>query len=237
MSTIHRPARLVALSLIAAACLLPVGCMLPYAYPHVERLPSVHVATAPAEVHAFHVAARGKSADFSADTEEYSLCRVPLSADGRVPAQTSLDVNYGVYVIGVALNYPIHYTHFTRVRLYRPGYALVEVKPGTDPGKVEWKPAADLAAREKAVDDLLSEPFDMGLAGRMPMLDKPGASAEVWSISRLSPGSASPAEREALVFAAGEYERLVLLPGSGLDGETKERLMRKAQQLRQQAAR
>ena len=185
MSTMHRSIAIFVQCLAALSCTLPAGCMLPYAYPHLSHLAGVDVNQQAVEVHAFRVDARVQESDGKASTADYQLGRVPLAADGRVSANTRVDLDYGLYVVGVAVNFPVHYSHHTETRLYRRGYHLIEFQNEAVLGKIDWKPA-DLAGQEKAVDDLLALPhLRLGLT--------PPAKEQEWSIARLAPGTASPA--------------------------------------------
>jgi hypothetical protein len=74
-----------------------------------------------------------------------------------VPAQIKSSVSYGFVVIGVALNYLTYTDHTMALRLYRPGFDLVEIKSWESAREVIWTPAADLAAQEQALDNLFSQ--------------------------------------------------------------------------------
>src|SRR4029077_15165283 len=133
------------------------GCLVPYAYPKISWTPSVSVRANPEEVRAFRVDVTGDVVDIG-ESDRYTLSPItPISGD-REPSQARISLEYGYYVVGIALNYPVHHGHSTLLRLYRPGYQLVEIKSWEFPGKIAWIPAPDLAAQEKAVDDLLSVP-------------------------------------------------------------------------------
>jgi hypothetical protein len=196
-----RARRLTVASLGVLACCLHAGCMLPYAYPRLAHVGGVEVERQGPDVHAFRVDARVSLVDISHDVEEYRLGRVPLTGDGRVPSFDRVEVDYGLYVVGGALNYPIHHHRQTEMRLYRPGSQLLNLGPGGKSVQVSWRPAVGLAGQEKAVDDLLAPPVVPGAL--LPALPE-----RPWSLSKLAPGSASPAQRDALLFAAAEYDRL-----------------------------
>ncbi|HEV3261171.1 MAG TPA: hypothetical protein VG013_30240 [Gemmataceae bacterium] len=224
---------------IAVACLFSSGCVVPYAYPHLCCVPAVGTGPRHDEVHAFRVDVTGDILD-AGESDDYVLTPVALSPGGRAPVQARLALDYGYYVIGIAINYPVHHGHSTLLRLYQPGYGLVEVCAWEMPAKVEWWPAQDLEAQEKAVDGLLQAPSISG--PRMEFTygyDKgPPFRKEQSNVHSLCPGSVAPGHREALFFAASEYERLTgLLSAKEKDGQSrKDRLLRKAHELRKRAA-
>ena len=241
MTTKHGTGRAAVRYALASIAALATGCVVPYAYPHVSHVSGVFLERQPADVRAFRVDVTGEVIDMR-ESNECLLTAVPLSPGGSVPSQTGLSLDYGFYVIGIALNYPVHYGHSTLLRLYRPGYQLVEVRSWEAPGKVEWKPAPDPAAQEKAVDGLLAGPGTESPRAEFAY----GRNADTlhsvrergWCLRQLKLGSASAGHREALLFAAAEYERLAAaLPANSPDGGAmKERLLGKAGDLRVWAA-
>jgi hypothetical protein len=218
MSAKGRIVRPLACWAVALGGVLAGGCLVPYAYPHLSHISGLTSTSAPGEVHAFRVEVQSSRVDLGQTTERYTLARVPLEPNGRVPAQTSLSLDYGAYVVGVALNYPIHHGRSLLVRLYRPGFQLVEVQSGQSLDQVRWQPASDLTAQERALDALLVDP---------------AVDLKAWTAAQITPGSAAPEHREALLFAAAEYERLA----DGLaDPETRRRLLHKALEVRERLA-
>jgi hypothetical protein len=172
------------------ACLLCLpflsGCLFPYcAYPTIDYTPAVKLDAPPGEVHAFRVDITRPTADMSVFVGPVfeRLSELPATNTDEVPAQVKPSVSYGFVVIGIALNYLTHTSHSVALRLYRPGYELVEIKSWQRMNRVAWKPIQDAAAQEQTLDLLLPA-------------------------ERLEPGSVSLAHREALLFGASEYERL-----------------------------
>jgi hypothetical protein len=165
------------------------GCIFPYcAYPTLGYTPSVQLDTPPDVVHAFRVDITRARADlgvfqFYPYHGAECLTEVPVTNTDEVPAQIKPAVSYGLVVIGIALNFFTHTGHSLALRLYRPGYELVEIHSWELVNRVAWRPAPDIKAQEKALDTLF--PF-----------------------ARLEPGSKSPAHKKALLFGAAEYERL-----------------------------
>jgi hypothetical protein len=136
-----------------------------------------------------------------------SLSAIPVANSDEVPAQVKPSVSYGFVVIGGVLNYLTYTSHSVAVRLYRPGYDLVEIRSWQRVNRVAWKPTADLGIQENALDRLL--PLD-----------------------RLEGGSRSPAHRKTMLFGAAEYERLASVAQSQDD---QARLATKAGELRKRA--
>jgi hypothetical protein len=225
--------RLVVVSAVAVVCAFQAGCLqLPYAYPNVMHVSAVQLAPGPDQVHAFRVEVNGKVADLGEKTEEFVLSRVAVENKTRVPSQTNATLEYGVYVADGGVNYPIHTNSALLVRLYRPGYELVELRAGVA-AAVEWKPVQNPLAQEKAIDDLLNVP---ALSYR-PTVNREGRdvqrSIQQWNPAHLPPGSRFAPHQDALLFAASEYERLAAAGGSE---ESVSRLRKKAAAIRARAA-
>jgi hypothetical protein len=214
------------------AFLLPLlaGCI-PYGYPAVAVTPAVRVGEQPDGIYPFRVDITTEHVDIG-ESAAYTLSHLPLTPAGRVPSQTECSLDHGMLVLGIALNYQVHYSHKMLVRLYRPGYQLVEIKPGMRPVKVVWKEASDLAAQEQAVDALLFTAAPrLGAAGSFAASDlSKGKGAEPCGFGGLKVGSVAAKHREALQFAASEYARLASTPSG--DEKGSRRLAAKADWLR-----
>lgn len=204
------------------------GCVpIPYAYPTVSQVPAVQLGPERDEVHVFRVdIADDQSCVEFADKQRdhYVLSQVLTSPAGEVPSQKRVALESGWYWNLIAVSYQVH-THRTLcVRLYRPGFRTIELTPGDKPEKIAWHEAIELAAQEKAVDDLLST------NGTNAWAQWKGG----WGISQLDGGATSPAHKGALLFAAAEYERLAGKEQSLVEEfqGLRERLTRKANWLR-----
>lgn len=189
------------------ACLAFLGGCIPYAVPSIDYTPRVTLEAPREEVRAFRVDIAYDKYDFLfsgtlAKTHSERLREVPISSRDVVPGQLKTSITTGLVVIGVAVNFRIQEGGAVALRLYRPGYELVEVKSRQLTYQVEWKPATDLPAWERVLDQLFGgkRAGDEREAGRF--LRGPVA------------GSASAAHREALLFGASEYERLARLAES-----------------------
>ncbi len=196
-----------------AICLLSLpytgGCVVPYcAYPTLDFTPSVKLDTQLGEVRAFRVDITKPTADLSVFVGPVyeRLTELPVMNTDEVAPQLKTSVTYGFVVIGIALNYLTHTSHSIALRLYRPGFELVEIKSWERVKRVYWKTAPDLDTQEKVLDVLLP----LGL---------------------LEGGSTGAAHRESLLFGASEYDRLAAVASS--DQQT--RLKEKATKLRERA--
>src|SRR5438046_2056215 len=95
-------------ALVFLGCLS--GCLVPYAYPKVSWTPSVSVGAKREEVHAFRVDVTGDIVDIG-ESDRFTLTRItPISGDHE-PSQARISLEYGYYVFGIALNYPVHHGH------------------------------------------------------------------------------------------------------------------------------
>ena len=191
---------------VACICVAALGCLqVPVCMPELNVVPSVGLGADADEVHAFRVDVtdreqikEGRSAATPLQAENfeyYALSRITL-ASGTTPPQVSMTCASGWCTVGCWNYFNSLTLHSIAVRLYRPGYETIELRPGQS-REPRWVAAADLAAREKAIDDLL---------GVSP-LELDGRASEVQQ-RRLDRGTTSLAHRDALLFAAREYERL-----------------------------
>jgi hypothetical protein len=195
--------------------------MIPYAYPTVSVVSSVELGDAADRVTAFRADSVQEWTDKGAQ-ERYRFTRLPVLPDGSVAPQTRLSGTYGYYALGIVANYPVYSSHSVALRLYRPGYELVEIESWETPDHVTWKQAPDPAEQERVLDSLFLTTDKTAYEDRWPVFYR-----------RLEPGSVSAAHREALLFGAGEYERLATVTPSEA---VRQRLTEKAGALRTLAA-
>jgi hypothetical protein len=182
------------------------GCVIPFGYPRLECTLPVKVESEGNDVHAFRVDFTRSQIDIGAWTAPggETLAEVPVTASDRIPAQIKSSLTYGVFVIGIAVNYFVETDHWVALRLYRPGFELVEIRSCELANRVLWKLAPGLEAQEKALDALFAYPEYYG-------------------------SSPPPAHKAALLFGASEYERLASL---AIVPEQRKRLADKAKSLR-----
>ncbi len=210
-------------------CLACAGCVqMPFYVPELNVVPGARSGCDAREVHAFRVdiaehqeLKEGPPPNFHVRGENFADCelrRIAVSAAGTVPRQTDLSCKHGWCYVGFFNNITSYTGHRVVVRLYRPGYETVELKAGESADAVQWREADDLAAQERAIDDLL---------GVSPLAKVDAKSSE--QQRRLVPGKTSAAHRNVLLFCAREYERLA---GGAVPDETADRLAEKAQRLR-----
>jgi hypothetical protein len=224
--------------LLAAGCFVPIG----YAYPTVSVTPAVDVGKQADEVRVFRIDIADVSGccEFGWGPDRYVFHPIHLFENGRGLPQVGMALDYGWIWNCIALIFDKHTSHKVLVRAYRPGFRTVEIKPWQTSGKVLWEEASGLDAQERAVDALIStmdtDPQARGIPRPEATLFPEGRPArEAFLLPccfrSLAPGSAGSGHREALLFAAAEYERL-----SGTAKEDQRvRLWDKAQSLRGQA--
>jgi hypothetical protein len=142
------------------------------------------------------------------DRERYEcLTELPVTPTGTVPAQIKSSLSYGFVYPILVVNAFIHTSHSLALRLYRPGYELVEIESWDQVDRVVWKPVADLETQEKVLDALLA--------------------------NELFVGSSSAAHRDVLRFGVAEYTRLAAATQSSRE---RMRLATKARRLARDAA-
>ncbi len=178
-----------------------VGCVpFFYAYPSVSRVPQVTLDAPCQDVHAFRVDVQDEQNCVEyGETDRYLLSRVQILG-GRVPGQTKAGLAHGRGWNCIALIFHRHTEPAVLLRLYRPGYRLVEIRSNEPEVSVNWEPAAGAATREAAIDALLSS---RSTRTYPPPRDTPHP-----EFHGLAPGSASKQHRQVLLFAAAEYQRL-----------------------------
>lgn len=187
--------------------LLPLsGCIVPYAYPTLSYTPSLPIGAHADEVHVFRVNVENHLVDIMKFRVE-RISEVPLKDAGKIPSQVSPGMANGVAMYFIALNYDFRSTSTIRLRIYRPGFELIEVNSWDAAAPIEWTPARDLYAQRCALDGL----FPAESIGPVP------------DDSR---------QRAALSFGAAEYRRLA---ESAAEGEEREKLERRAVRLEELA--
>jgi hypothetical protein len=215
-------------------CPLFAGCWTGYAYPTMSFVPTVTLESPVDEIHAFRIDLTDKQNCFDCDApDRYVFSTIPLTSTGRVPSQTKVALDYGWFFYQSIMSYSEHTHHTVLVRLYRPGWDTVEIKPWEKTNSVIWKKAQDLTAQEKAVDDLISTWKTDLLCCESPCDENCPLLKDREAFRGLVPGSTSDSHRQALMFAASEYDRLALLvtDDDSPQGRRK-RLLEKSQWLR-----
>jgi hypothetical protein len=219
---------------MAQRCLIPMlvslilpglpGCLIPFGFPTISQTPLLSLGKEAEEIHAFRVDITREFVDIGG-SDDCTLSEVTSSTAGRVFPQTRLSATYGMYVIGVELNFPVYTSHSVALKLYRPGYELVELDSWEPSKEIVWKMAPDLASQEKQLD-------------RLFLMDNEEEESK-WQLikPRLSPGSKSAEHRRILLFGVSEYERLATAAAaSGPQAEAvRRRLQSKAQKLKELA--
>jgi hypothetical protein len=211
-----------------AACLplgtlCSTGCMLPYAYPNLAYVPGCDFGTQATDCHVFRVDVSVHEDDVG-EEGQYSIVEVERRSDGTIPPQLRLSIDRGYYVLGGATNFNVGWLHATRVRLYRPGYQLIELAPWESTDRLAWKPAKDWAEQEKAIDELVRRPAVSASESALRRKDReelhPRGTPTGWDVI---------ASKDATVLAAAEYDRVAALAPTAEDIT---RLQAKARELR-----
>jgi hypothetical protein len=217
--------------LILAAVLLP-SCATPaLVLPKADFIPEQIVPNPDNNVRAFRI-----------DIEEfnrlepkarYTLSPIPIDEHGLIPTQHPIEF----------FAFPRNYTNIFLVRVYRPGFLTIEIKPGDDTRRPPWI-RADRFEQEMAIDVLLGIERRFGNEGWESGETKPrseilnlGSSSvrNSWKTLGdygLQPGTVSQLHRDVLLFAASEYARLATVSN---ENEARQRLERKAAQIRRYA--
>jgi len=221
---------------LLAACGLPplAGCVLPvpYAYPTVAHIPPAGVGRSD-KIRVYRVDIDDVHAGSDADKGgTVSLGEATVGHTGWTLPQTRMCWDYGWFGFGLTPDSDQHVCHTARLRCYRSGYQTVEVYPWETPAKVSWKKVEDLEAQEQAVDDLVCTYREGKDRSKQAWLAG-------WKVGNLASGITSEEHKEALLFAAGEYETLALMrrAANPQDEENIARLEFKVQHLRDLAER
>jgi hypothetical protein len=232
----HTPWRWFLPACVSLVCLALPACMdVPVCIPEMSYVAPVDLGKAATEVHAFRVDVTEKTVvniddnfkSAGGGVSYYELTPMPLSTRGTTSLQWDVSWAYGWRTVGFWDYWPSLTTHSVAVRLYRRGYQAAELRPGED-GPDDWTKATDLAAEEKAVDDLLGV---SPLQSTSPL--KPVKGIGVHSPPALELGTKSAGHRKALLFAASEYEWLAhqLSESDAEDRDIRSRLLDKAHRL------
>lgn len=210
------------------------GCMC-YAYPTLAYTPEVVVDNRDGGAHAFRVDIDQTHKQPGSAASQYTLTQIAIDRGGTIPSQLEVATSSGVYdpfkLVSATEHERTHYS--MTIRLYKPGSQTMEVQSWDKSKPIQWMPAADLLAQEKAIDDLLADPATPVL----PMQKDMPTRHTWWELKDqktatlgLQPGPTSTSQRYALHFAAGEYGRLANGPETRAPNmqAVRERLVAKA---------
>jgi hypothetical protein len=201
----------IALCLVYLPCL--TGCIIPYAFPKVDFTRALQLDVPQEDARFYRVDKSQITWPYPVFVKE-QLSQIPVTKSGKVAAQFKPSFRNGIYLFMGALNYDYGQGRHLAVRAYRPGFELVEIESTEQVDRIDWIPAEDLAAQERAIDSLV--PLET-----------------YWSDHIIpAEGSSSTAHRDALLFGAAEYERLAAIAPSP---EENTRLLQKASKLKQRA--
>jgi hypothetical protein len=179
------------LLVLASAAAGAAGCFV--AVPSVARCPGAPVPAGDDVVAVTVRAKRVQHGTAPVPEESHTLHLVALR-DGAVPGQVRPSVTHGLPVLG-----SVH-SEYLMTKLYRRGYKTVILDGHESPPRVEWVPASTPDEREAAVRELV-------------YYARPGYARA--PVPALPPGSSDPRHREALTFAAHEFELVAELYPDG----------------------
>ncbi len=211
---------------------LCAGCMpLGYVYPSISYVRPASVGAARDQVRAFRVDVTDDDNSLSIpEGDRYVLTSLKLKEDGSFDPQLKVSANYGWFLDGPGLMQGNTRTHTVLVRLYRPGYHTLELAAWRGDEPLHWTQAPTPQEQEQAVDDLVTtwrtSPTRLQCQYAVQSCETPRDSI---ILRYLAPGSISGEHREALCFAAGEYERLA---NDATDKHLRARLEEKARTIR-----
>jgi len=187
----------VPLALCCAAGCVPIF----YAYPSFSYVPALNLGPAHDNIFVFRVdVTDDESTPDLAKPGHYRFRQVHIAPHGTIVGQGKVAVDSGFYWNLIAVTYAEKTDHTMRLRLYRPGFDLLEIRPYQNEAPMEWTAVSGLAAQEKVVDKLV-QPTSKGTWTQTHKDDK-------WGLAQVDPGSESPEHHNALLFIASEYERL-----------------------------
>jgi len=217
---------LLCVSVLIASVVLASGCLIPYSYPKLSYLPGVEQGPELADCHVFRVDCLVHETDNRGDNGEYTLTEVPRALDGHIPSQALWSLENKSVVVGIiSANYEVGLVHRSQLRLYRPGYELVELESRDSAAKVQWRPVTNWADQERTIDRLLNgPPTDTSLRAKEFWEERGTEFRQLPKVANYS-----SAETRPLLFAATEYERVGKSAATPADAD---RLKRKAAEIR-----
>src|ERR1043166_6438169 len=129
---------------VCLVCLASTGCLqVPFVVPEFAMVSATRPGCDAKEVHAFRVDVtqkielkEGNPPEFKMSAENVDtvqLTRVPLADDGTTPARVGVNYGSGWTYVGFWNFVNPQTSHTVVVRLYRPGFETIELKPGQDP--------------------------------------------------------------------------------------------------------
>ncbi len=212
----------VASKAFAAAMLLVTicsGCVIPYAYPHVDRTLPVPLGQMDKGVFAFRVDYTADSAHGRWDrlTTGYEISSIVLSGKQAIPRQTRLALARGVFLFAVALNHDLRTDDYVEVRLYRRGYRVI-VLDNIGKTSLDWVPVKSTLEQELCIGTMFSHhqsPLDLHHEHTSP--PQPRSAEQVFEFTTTKKSGF----REACGFGDREYEDLAQSTGICADAATR----------------
>jgi hypothetical protein len=144
---------------LLAFSLLATGCFIPYAYPKLSYVRGTELGSEVSDVRVFCVDAEMQRALYKSSDCDYKPTEITPRADGTLPPQLRVTVESGVaHPTDNWYYFSGGHVHETLVRLYRPGYRLLELRSWDSTDKIVWQPAPDWRSQEQALIGLLAAP-------------------------------------------------------------------------------
>ena len=201
--------RTFAILLILASTVTLHGCIpIFYAYPTLSRVPALELKNQSEKVYVFGVDKIGGDGNFLYLPWEVEDVRLLAIEDKPfLPSQTTLRWSSGVLV---GLFY-VHNYQTSVVRLYRPGYQVIELEGALlEDTKLEWKPAASARAQEEAIDKVINC-YTFNYEEATPDQTKFQGKASPFQFLGEPRKSKLASRTELAELLANEYERIALL--------------------------
>jgi hypothetical protein len=165
----------------------------------VSLVPALNLGPSHQDIYAFRVdIADDESSSHFAKPGHYRFRQIHITPHGSITAQGKMAMDSGFYWNLLFTCFAQKTDHTVQLRLYRPGYNLIEIQSWQAQADMEWQAVAGPAAQEKILDALLRPTGKSSWQGR----------DQAWGFGQLDPGSVSGEHRHALLFAAAEYDRL-----------------------------
>ena len=215
------------LGLLCAGC-MPFG----YVYPSISYVRPASVGAVRDQVRAFRVDVTDDYNCFAIpEGDSYVLTPLALNEDGSFNPQLKVATDYGWFLDPPAFTQGAARHHAVLVRLYRPGHHTIELASRRNDERLHWTQAPTPQEQEQAIDELVTtwRTSPQTLQCQYATLNRE-APHDSMLFRYLAPGSISEKHREALCFAAGEYERLA---HEATDAQVRSRVQEKARALRQ----
>jgi hypothetical protein len=180
------------------------GCVVPYAYPRVDKTEAIPVNER--DVTAFRVdyTAAGDER-WERESSEYHLALLPIDPKhSEIPEQSRVGLERGLFLYMFHLAHNDKVGEYVEVRLYRRGSHTLRLNNSYQGGPLPWVPTNTWLEREDALDTL----FSPDVAGTTTSTaDDPPLKRVVEDVCRFTP-IGTEAFGKACAFGVAEYSVL-----------------------------